>query len=131
MIDKSIVEYRAHPGARVCIHYVIVRENGEASEYLTEPMREVYGGLCFKEFVLFFGENLQYYITEEHGGQEELTESGNLQRSDIGGDDADGRYEMINDIVISSTLEDCDTLDSLLEEYYRREYLNEQLFALQ
>jgi hypothetical protein len=131
MMDKTIVEYRARPGSKAYIHYVLMRESGEASEYLTEPMREVYGGLCFKEFVLFFGENLQYYITEEHDGQEQLTQSGNLQRSDIRGDGADGRYEMLNDIVISRTLEDCDTLDGLLEEYCRREYLNEQLFALQ
>jgi len=98
---------------------------------LTEPMREVCSGVCFKEFVLFFGENLQYYIMEECGGEEQLTESGNLQKSDIRGDAGDWRYEMINDIIISKTLEDYDTLDGLLDEYYRREYLYENLFELQ
>ncbi|MCM1112456.1 MAG: DUF5717 family protein [Muribaculum sp.] len=131
MLDKTIVEYRTRPGAKVSIHYVVMREDGEASEYLTEPMREVTGGLCFKEFVLFFGESLQYYITEERDGEEQLTESGNLQRSDIRGNDADWRYEMLNDILISRTLEDYDTLDELMEEYRRREYLGEHLFALQ
>lgn len=131
MMDKTIVEYRAKPGSKANIHYVIMREDGDNSEYLTEPMREVCGGICFKEFVLFFGENLQYYIMEEDGGEGQLTESGNLQRSDIRGDGADWRYEMINDIIISKTLEDYDTLDGLLDEYYRREYLNQNLFALQ
>ncbi|MCM1100191.1 MAG: DUF5717 family protein [Clostridium sp.] len=131
MLDKTIVEYRARPGAKAYIHYVIMREDGEASEYLTEPMREVAGGLCFKELVLFFGESLQYYIMEEKDGGEQLTESGNLQKSDIRSNNADWRYEMLNDILISKTLEDFDTLDSLLDEYRRREYLGEHLFALQ
>lgn len=131
MMDKTIVEYRARPGAKASIHYVIMREDGEASEYLTEPMREVFGGLCFKEFVLFFGESLQYYIMEEKDGEEQLTESGNLQKSDIRSRDADWRYELLNDILISRTLEDFDTLDALMDEYHRREYLNENLFALQ
>ena len=32
---------------------------------------------------------------------------------------------------ISMTLQDDDTLDHLLEEYYRREYLDHRLFTLQ
>lgn len=131
LMDKTIVEYRARPGAKAFIHYVIMREDGEASEYLTEPMREVFGGLCFKEFVLFFGESLQYYIMEEKDGEEQLTESGNLQKSDIRSRDADWRYELLNDVLISRTLEDFDTLDALMDEYHRREYLNENLFVLQ
>ena len=131
LLDKTIVEYRCNPGARATIHYVIMREDGEASEYLTEPMRDVCGGLCFKEFVLFFGESLQYYIMEEKDGEEQLTESGNLQKSDISAGSMDWRYEMLNDILISRTLEDFDTLDGLLDEYHRREYLGEHLFALQ
>ncbi len=131
MMDKTVVEYRAKAGARANIHYVIMREDGATSEYLKEPMREVCSGVCFKEFVLFFGENLQYYIMEECDGKEQLTESGNLQKSDIRGDAGDWRYEMINDIIISKTLEDYDTLDGLLDEYYRREYLYENLFELQ
>lgn len=131
MLDKTIVEYRAKPGARAMIHYVIMKEDGEASEYLTEPLREVYGGFCFREFVLFFGENLQYYITEERDGEEQLTESGNLQKSDIGSHHEDWRYEMINDILISRTLEDYDTLDGLMDEYHRKLYLGENLFTLQ
>ena len=131
LMDKTIVEYRGSSGARATIHYVIMREDGEASEYLTEPMREVFGGLFFKEFVLFFGESLQYYIMEERDGEEQLTESGNLQKSDIRDNGTDWRYEMINDILISRTLEDFDTLDGLLDEYHRKEYLGEHLFALQ
>lgn len=130
MFDKTIIEYRANPGGRARIHYVITHENGESDEYIAEPMREVYGGVCFKEFILFFGENLQYYITEERDGEEQLTESGTLQKSDIRGVESDSRYHLVNDIMISKTLEDYDTMDNLLEEYYKKEFLNSRLFEL-
>lgn len=130
MGDKTIVEYHAAPRSRACIHYVILRENGESGEYAAEYMREVYDSVFFKEFILFFGENLQYYITEEKNGAEQLTESGTLQNSDTGGREEDSRYHLINDIVISKTLQDFDTMDDLLEEYYKKEFMNGRLFEL-
>lgn len=130
LADKTIIEYHANTGGKASIHYVILHENGESDEYTTEYMQEVLGGVCFKEFVLFFGETLQYYITEERDGEEQLTESGNLQKSDIRGEGHDSRYQLLNDIVISKTLEDFDTMDNLLEEYKKKEFLNGKLFGL-
>ncbi len=131
MADRTIVEYRTRPGGKARIHYVVMNEHGEADEYLAEYMTDVYGGVCFKDFVLFFGENLQYYITEEYDGEEQLTESGTIQKSDILSDAHSDCYEMINDMNISKTLQDYDTFDSLLEDFYHKEYWNKQLFHLQ
>lgn len=130
MCDKTVVEYHAAPQSRACIHYVILHENGESGEYVSEYMKEVYSSVYFKEFVLFFGESLQYYITEEKNGKEQLTESATVQKSDIGGSEEENRYRLINDIVISKTLQDFDTMDNLLEEYYRKEFLGSRLFEL-
>ncbi len=130
MGDKTVIEYRAAPRSRACIHYVLIHENGESGEYISEYMREVYGSVFFKEFILFFGEEIQYYITEEKNGAEQLTESGNLQKSDDRGDEEDGRYHLVNDIVISKKLQDYDTMDDLLEEYYKKEFMNSRLFEL-
>lgn len=128
--DKVIVEYHAKPGARVRIHYMILQEDGEGQEYLSENMREVFGGVCSKEFVLFFGETLQYYITEDDGQDSQLTESGNLQKPDSEAEPTGSRYSLINDIVISKSLRDYDTMDSELEDYYFREFCGERLFVL-
>lgn len=130
LADKTILEYRANPHSRVCIHYSLLHENGEAGGYRAEQMKEAFGGVFFKEFILFFGEDLQYYITEERDGEEKLTESGTLQKSDQSDLEEGSRYRMINDIVISRSMEDFDTMDDLLEEYYRKEFLNERLFSL-
>lgn len=130
LADKTILEYRANPHSRVCIHYSLLHENGEAGGYRAEQMKEAFGGVFFKEFILFFGEELQYYIMEERDGEEKLTESGTLQKSDQSDLEEGSRYRMINDIVISRSMEDFDTMDDLLEEYYRKEFLNERLFSL-
>lgn len=128
--DKVIVEYHTRPGGHARIHYMILQEDGEGQEYLSENMRDVFGGVCCKEFVLFFGETLQYYITEENGEDSQLTESGNLQRSDSETDLPGSRYSLINDIVISNSLRDYDTLDSELENYYFKEFCGANLFVL-
>lgn len=129
--DKTIIEYRARAGAKVRIHYKLLRENGQEEAYRSEYMQDAYGGVCFKPFVLFFGERLQYYITEERDGEEQVTESGTLQKSDDTGGGEESRYRLIDDIVISRSLEDFDTMDDLLEEYYKKDFLNSRLFALQ
>ena len=130
LADKTVVEYHSTHGSRACIHYVIIHEDGGSEEYISEYMREVYGGVCFKEFILFFGESLQYYITEERGDDSQLTESDTLQKNDHRNEASDSRYQLVNDIVISRALQDMDTMDSLLEEYYRKDYLNRRLFQL-
>lgn len=130
MADKTILEYRASPGSRACLHYVVLRGDGEAEEYISEYMREVYGGVCFKEFILFFGESLQYYITEEKDGEEQLTVSGTLQKSDTAAETEGSRYQLVNDIAISRAMEDFDTMDNLLEEYGKKEFLTGRLFRL-
>lgn len=130
LADRTIVEYRAHPGARAIMHYVIEREEGETGEYLTGEMKQVYGGVCFMSFTLFFGESLQYYIVEETGGGQQLTESGSVQKSDADGRGEEGKFTLINDIAVADTLQDYGTLDYLLEEYCYKEYVRDNLFHL-
>lgn len=129
--DKLVIEYRTHPDAKVILHYMIEKEEEEKAEYHTEEMKPVFGGVCTKEFVLFFGENLQYYIIEEWEGRQQLTESNSLQKSDIMEESVQTKFSMINDMVISETLQDYDTVDALIEEYLWQEYENSQLFCLQ
>ncbi|MCH5274771.1 MAG: hypothetical protein J1E65_02935 [Lachnospiraceae bacterium] len=128
--DRTIVEYKAHPDARAILHYCMEAPEAQEPEYLTEEMRETVGGVCFKEFVLFFGESLQYYIVEEQGGNGQLTESASIQNSDMGGWNLESKFNLINDICISNTLQDYDTVDKLLEEYEYTEYIKNGLFKL-
>ena len=128
--DKTIVEYHASAGTQPKIHYLIMKGNEESGEYMTDSMQVALGGVYFKEFVLFFGESLQYYIVEEQAGEEKLTQSGVCHRTENPGEESVGRYGAINDIVMSKALQDYNTFDTLLEEYYKREFFNQALFEL-
>ncbi len=131
--DKSLIEYRSMPGNRVNIHYMILKGSLSNPGFIKENMREVFLGIFVKEFVLFFGETLQYYITEEVDGEEKVMLSGSIGKSDIGDGSADGvcegsRFNMLNDIMIGKTLHDYDTVDKLLEEYYKKDFITQRLF---
>ena len=125
-IDKTMLEYKTTPGSKCIVHYRLAGDAG--NEYHVREMQEMYDGIYVTEFVLFFGEQLQYYITEE--GQEEgaHTESGTIQKSDIVKDQVTGRFSMINDIMIGETLQDYTAVDNLMGEYFKKRFISEKLF---
>ena len=128
--DKTIVEYRTKPGCRAVIHYVIQSEENTENEYCKEEMKDMFAGICVKEFILFFGERLQFYITEESEGNEQLTKSGTINKSDIAQESFESRFTMLNDIMIGKTLHDYDTVDGLLGEYYKQDFLVDKIFRM-
>lgn len=131
IMDRTFIEYHGHPDSVVRIHYLLSSENREEDLYITEEMPAVCGGVCSKEFVLFFGESLQYYIVEERGRVEQLMESGRLQRSsNVPALEQKGLFRRINEMAASRSLQDYDALDRQLEEFYRTEYFNREFFRL-
>lgn len=129
-LDKTMVEYRAKPGCKAVIHYVIQSEGGSENEYSKEEMKDMFAGICVKEFILFFGERLQFYITEETDGSEQLTKSGTISKSDTGQDNFESRFSMLNDIMIGKNLQDYDTVDHLLQEYYLQDFMVDKIFRI-
>lgn len=128
--DKTIVEYKTFPNSRVILHYVQERENEESVVYIKEEMKNMYGGIFSKEFVLFFGETLQYYITEEIRGKEFLTQSKVITKNDINMDGRESRYDMLNDITVSQTLQDDFSLLKLMEGYMKKKQLVDRIFQM-
>jgi hypothetical protein len=128
-LDKTIIEYRAKPSAKAVIHYVIQSEGSTEDEYCKEEMKDVFAGICVKEFVLFFGERLQYYITEQTSGGEQLTKSGTISKSDTE-QSKEGRFDLLNDIMIGVNLQDYETVNHLLGEYYRQDYVVDKIFQI-
>ncbi|MBP3475312.1 MAG: hypothetical protein J6K48_03205 [Lachnospiraceae bacterium] len=129
-LDKTMVEYRAKPGSKAVIHYVIQSEGSGGNEYCKEEMKDMFAGICVKEFILFFGERLQFYITEEADGGEQLTKSGTINKSDVGQESSESRFSMLNDIMIGKNLQDYDTVNHLLQEYYKRDFMVDKIFHI-
>lgn len=130
MDDSAIIEYHASYGAKAVIHYILEKNDEDDNEYREEEMDAVYGGVFFKEIPLFFGESIQYYITEIQNGKSQLTESATIQKNDIEKSPENTRYNMVNDIAIAQTLQDYDTVDELLREYKKTEYMSRNLFKV-
>lgn len=129
--DAELIEYKGNPESTVTIHYMINRDGKENTDYIREEMKNMYGGIFVKEVLLFFGETLQYYVTEAYANKEQLTESGTIQKSDSLSDTATDRYGLVNDIAVAATLKDYSTAKELLEEYAKKEFLAESMFRLQ
>ena len=129
-MDKTIIEYRTNPNYRVMLHYIL--ENGQDMDetYHTEEMRNMFGGVFTREFILFFGENLQYYITEEQNGREVLTASDSLSVSDTSDSRVESRYTMLNDMVVSRTVKDDNTLLDIMREYVEADAFAHRVFKL-
>ncbi|MBR2186389.1 MAG: hypothetical protein IJ857_03525 [Lachnospiraceae bacterium] len=115
--DRTFVEYRTGPDRRVKIHYLISDDDSETGSFMELNMEENYPGVYTADFILFFGERLQYYITEEDGETRELTESEELERDLTRGVRTDSRYDMINDMLLSGSVQDDPSLDDLMDQY--------------
>ena len=125
--DKAFLQYESTPGAHVVLHYSL-DEDGE--EFNSEDMVEMYDGIYVKAFVIFFGELIRYYITEEHDNSIEVKESNRLTCNNIPGNNDHSRYNLINEMIISDTLSDETTLKSNIDEYKRLDAATKQLFKL-
>ena len=128
--DKTMIQYKTDSGNKAVIHYLLEAEGQSKGEYITEEMQDMFYGICVKQFILFFGEKLQYYITETGENTDHLTESGTLGRSDTDREQKESKYTLINDIAIGRVLHDDNTMSKLLYEYYEREYMGKELFHM-
>lgn len=129
--DTELIAYKGNPESSVVIHYLINREGEENTDYIREEMKNMYGGIFVKSFLLFFGETLQYYVTESFANKEQLTESGTIQKRDSLSGTSQDRYALVNDVAVSVTLKDYSTAKELLEEYEKKGFIAESLFSLQ
>ena len=127
LYDKAFLQYESTPGTHVVLHY---SRDEDGEEFNSEDLVEMYDGIYVKTFVIFFGELIRYYITEEHDNSIEVKESNRLTCNNIPGDNDHSRYNLINEMIISDTLSDETTLKSNIDEYKRLDAATKQLFKL-
>lgn len=126
MADKLYVEYHTHPDSRVMISYLF--DNEEEARFVKDEMRHIGYGVFVKEFILFYEEVLQYYITEEQNGKSQITESFYRKLDAVKAHDETTKYGQINLILTAQDMKDEKTTIDMLESYYRMEYTINRLF---
>ena len=124
--ELSYLEYRTAPGTVVTLHYV---QEGQGEQYRQQKLDEICAGYFCHNFVLFFGQRLQYYFMENSGRERKLTESGFLEKSDMTGEESESRFGLLNDIVMCETLGDDRTKQELITRYKKESLRAELLFG--
>lgn len=127
LYDKIFVEYRANPQSHVVLHY---SRDEDGQQFVTEDMLDLYGGIFVKQFVVFFGEMIQYYISEEIGNQVSVGESNRISNNDIYGEKDQSRYNLLNQMLISNTLQDENDLYHNMKEYAGFDEVTKQVFKI-
>ena len=124
--DKYYVEYRTNPKNKLTIHYSCGVTDDDMQE---EEMKDMGYGIFEKELVLFYGENLQYFITEESEFGTEVVESRLISHTETELASGTSKYGKINEILMTMELQDEKTLISLLEQYCKEEYAVKRHFT--
>ncbi|MDO4284949.1 MAG: DUF5717 family protein, partial [Eubacteriales bacterium] len=125
--DQTLVQYRGRRGAPVIFHYALEAEDGTVPPYEARTMREMYEGTYVTGFVLFFGEQLRYYITDDPE-EKNIVESGSLGQ-DGQMPQEQGRFGQINAISTAVTMRDYEGALEQLEEYDHLAHLVMGLFS--
>lgn len=112
LYDKVFVTYKTKERGQVILHYSM-----DENEFHKEEMEHVYGGIYVRQFVLFFGESVSYYIEENGKDGKRITESAKITRNDIYGENGENRYDLLNDMLMAVTLEDYEELKKRAKVY--------------
>ena len=116
------IEYRGRAGAKVELNYVIEQSGNDEADYRVETMREVFPGVYQMRVLVFPGEIIQYYITEYRGGTAKPIRSG-VVRSEERLLEGHGRYEILQDAMVSYGMGDIDSFMELTGDYLTKDKL--------
>lgn len=133
VVDKTIVEYHTNPKNRVLIHYMLETGNLKEQNYIIKEMTDICNGIFVQDFVLFYGEEIKYYITEEYKGEHSITESNSIVLEDNTIADkkaVESRYTMLNNMMISYEMHEDNTLSEMVSEYMIMSGLGDKIFKV-
>lgn len=127
--DKQFIEEKFSPDTKVTIHYCIVKSMEETPEYKSEPVKNMYQGIFVKEYLLFYGEILRYYLTVEKEEEVWTTEEKILTLEDTF-QEGKTKYQLLNQMLSAEILKKEDQVEKSMREYLKREGMVQKLFPL-
>lgn len=129
--DRTFVEYRANPSHKVVLHYVIETPREKNCSYVAERLYPSEPGVFVKEFTLFYGERLTWFITElqEDGSELSTPDRSYLEEKEdrlLTGTKYADLYEMARALSEREIPE----LEVRLAAYGKKNFMVETLFTL-
>lgn len=125
--DKTFVECKGAPGESVAIRYCLRSEGEKKREFRGEPMKEMFQGVFAREFMLFYGEVLDYTLIRDNKMTDLTVHSVSGSRIDTGGRT---KYQLLNRMLGDWHVRNLEQLDRDTQEYLTTEHLCKEMFTL-
>lgn len=104
---KRVVEFRSTPGQSIWIRFLHTDyrqgQYGE-EEYVTRQMDHMLFGIYVKEFTLFYGDTVQYYISRFSDHTQNILTSGQISNMDLSKRQEESRFTRLNALIIAEQL---------------------------
>lgn len=126
LYDKVFIEYRGKKNCNMKIHYC----TDESGNYRIEEMPEVYEGIYVKGFTLFFGENIEYYVSQNTEDTEIITESNRISGNDVLEEREESRYDLINSMLLNITLKEREKTEYYMLQYEKKDCISKEAFRI-
>lgn len=124
--DKTYVEYTTDPKKQVFLHYSLLKD-ATGDDYITERLPNTFMGIHCKEFILFYHEIMQYYITEEYKEDVNVTESFQIC-CEKDATEEESKYNQINLILMAEEMQEESTLTDMMEHFIKMDFTISQCF---
>ncbi|BCN30019.1 DUF5717 family protein [Anaeromicropila herbilytica] len=130
LLYSQYIEYKTNPKQKVFLHYVLKSSIEEEEKEQIIEMKNMYGGIYVSQFLLFYGEKLEYFIVEdgkENGLTEEIqvTLDNKLETED----EVESKYNQINLMLMAKELNDDETLYEMMKHYKKKEAMASILYS--
>jgi len=86
-------------------------------------MPNVLLGFHMKSFILFYNEELEYYVTEEWDQEINVSDRYRLKVEDMNSSKEDSKYKRINNMINKLDMQDEQGLLNMMADYIEREYI--------
>lgn len=132
LLDKTFVVYQGTAEKKAVLHYRILTPQETEGDYRSMEMLHVYEGIYVGIFILFPGENLQYYISELPK-TDKIADSGMKKAAECSAAEQ-GRYGMLSAVALAQLAAEKQSEGQsgsieLLNQYLHTEYCVGALFA--
>ncbi len=131
LVDKTIIDFRTNPKHRVDITYDIKTSDGRTSK-VTEEMGSIYQGIFTKEIIMFYGEEIDYSITEysdefPHG---KIVDNSSVRITQKNIYNDESRFGLINGMMICKDLGRENAAREMMQSYELCKRSGKELFKL-
>ena len=109
------------------IRYRLRAEKEKNTEFHTEPMKEMFEGVFAREFMLFYGEVLEYTLIRGEERDDLSVHSVSGSQIDTGDQT---KYQRLNRMLGDWHVGNLEQLDIRMQAYVKTEYVCREMFTL-